>query len=424
VVPFRDEPAEPTRAARPRRLALLKPEFGVTGGFEGVADWIEATLRRDGHEVDRLTVGVDTLPHRPFGLPVPDHVWHRAPEYFRYIASTEAFERLDARRYDAVLSSQPPSFATPHPRHLSVFFHHHRIFYDLEERYLTAGFSPDPELHRRASARVRELDRPRLDAVRWFLAGSEPVRARLARWNGIDRVGLFHAGPATGLLPGPAGGPRHGTGPPATRPEDRTGPVLCVGRLEFPKRPELFVQALHLTEGRRGVLAGDGGRMAWVRAVDERLGRHGADPASVPPEELWCTTGWDAPPTGAARPSPVEIAGRVPDERLARLYRDAPCVVAPAYEEDYGLTAVEAMRFGTPVVVCRDGGGLASLVRDGFDGLVVDPDGPSIAAAVERLCTDTDLRAQLSQGARTTASTFTWRRAADQLRAGLRTVFE
>ena len=105
-------------------------------------------------------------------------------------------------------------------------------------------------------------------------------------------------------------------------------------------------------------------------------------------EELWCTTGWDAPPVGAPRPSPVEIAGRVDDARLAQLYREAPCVVAPAYDEDYGLTAVEAMRFGTPVIVCRDGGGLAGIVRHGFDGLVVDPDAPSIAAAVDRICSD------------------------------------
>ena len=76
---------------------------------------------------------------------------------------------------------------------------------------------------------------------------------------------------------------------------------------------------------------------------------------------------------GVPRRSPVEIAGRVDDARLAQLYREAPCVVAPAYEEDYGLTAVEAMRFGTPVIVCRDGGGLPGIVRHGFDGLVVEP---------------------------------------------------
>ena len=55
----------------------------------------------------------------------------------------------------------------------------------------------------------------------------------------------------------------------------------------------------------------------------------------------------------------VEIAGRVDDGHLARLYREAPCVVAPALDEDYGLTAIEAMRSRPPVIVCRDGGGLA-----------------------------------------------------------------
>ena len=209
---------------QPRRIALLKADFGVTGGFESVADWIETTLRRDGHDIERITIGVNDLAHRPFGLPVPDHVWHRAPEYFRYLASIEAFQRVDARRYDAVVSTQPPSFATPHPRHLSLFFHHHRIFYDLEEPYLAAGFSPDPELHQRAAARVRDLDRPLLDAVRWFLAGSEPVRARLARWNGIDRVG-----PVPGRAGRRAGGRRRGGRRP--RRSDRPGAVRRPARV-------------------------------------------------------------------------------------------------------------------------------------------------------------------------------------------------
>ena len=129
-----------------------------------------------------------------------------------------------------------------------------------------------------------------------------------------------------------------------------------------------------------------------------------AGPAATPrrcrPRSCGAPRGGTLPPVGAPRPSPVEIAGRVDDARLAQLYREAPCVVAPAYEEDYGLTAVEAMRYGTPVIVCRDGGGLAGIVRDGFDGLVVDPDGPSIAAAVHRICSDDDLRETLSRGAR------------------------
>ena len=78
----------------------------------------------------------------------------------------------------------------------------------------------------------------------------------------------------------------------------------------------------------------------------------------------------------------------MPADELGALYRGALCVVAPALDEDYGLTALEAMLHGKPVIVCRDGGGLADLVEDGVTGIVVEPDGPSIAAAVASLTAD------------------------------------
>jgi glycosyltransferase involved in cell wall biosynthesis len=63
-------------------------------------------------------------------------------------------------------------------------------------------------------------------------------------------------------------------------------------------------------------------------------------------------------------------------------------------------------------------------VHDGVDGLVVEPDGPSIAKAIDRICGDVELREVLSRGALATASTYTWRRAADQLRSGLDRLFD
>jgi glycosyltransferase involved in cell wall biosynthesis len=99
-------------------------------------------------------------------------------------------------------------------------------------------------------------------------------------------------------------------------------------------------------------------------------------------------------PTPTDHRSNVEFAGRVSDDALAQRYATAPCVVAPAYQEDYGLTAIEAMAEGKPVVVCRDGGGLTELVDHEQTGLVVDPTPAAIADAVERLCTDPDLAAE------------------------------
>ncbi|WCO65817.1 glycosyltransferase family 4 protein [Iamia majanohamensis] len=391
------------------RIGVLKPEVGVTGGFERVVGRVEAALRADGHEVVRTSVDLNAVPHRPFGVEVPDAAWAAAPEYFRHLAGVEAFEAVGTSHLDAVISTQPPSFATPHPHHLSLFFHHHRVYYDLEDVFIEAGYAADPELHRRAAARVRALDQPRLDAVTWFAAGSETVRRRLGRFNGIDRVSLFHAGRAVGA---------EVDAPPPDAP--RRGPVLCVGRFEFPKRPELFVAALRRLPQVPATLVGVGGRTAWVRAVDHRLARTGTDLDAVDERALWCCTGQDVTdPAPEGWASNIALAGSVDDATLTHLYATAPCVVAPALDEDYGLTAVEAMAHGAPVVVCEDGGGLADLVDHEVDGLVVPPTGAALAGAVERILTDPDLAATLSAGARARAAGVTWARAEDEVRLAL-----
>ena len=55
---------------------MLKPDFGVHGGFERVVEHVESTLRDVGHDVTRLTVDVNALPHSPFGVPVAPNEWN------------------------------------------------------------------------------------------------------------------------------------------------------------------------------------------------------------------------------------------------------------------------------------------------------------------------------------------------------------
>jgi glycosyltransferase involved in cell wall biosynthesis len=392
---------------RPRRIAVLKPDFGVSGGFERVVARIEAALRADGHDVTRLTVDIGAHDHRVGGLDVPPDVWAAAPEYFWYLSGRDRFDRVDTRRYDAVVSTQPPSTSHRHPRHLAVFFHHHRLFYDLEERYLQAGFAADPDVHRRAGELVRGLDQPRLEQVTHYLAGSRVVADRLARFNGIEGAGIYHAGIGIGSEQAPV-----------QEVEPGAGAVLCVGRHEFPKRTELVVAAAHLLPHVRFSIVGTGGREAWARSLDHRLSQ-GLDAESLTETDLWCNTGQGAPPVPDGFEPRVELAHRVSDQELARRYAEAPCVVAPAYDEDYGLTAIEAMAQGRPVVVCRDGGGLAELVEHEVTGLVVEPTPAGIAAAVERLVDDPALAAGLGRAGRERAAALSWANADRELRDGL-----
>jgi glycosyltransferase involved in cell wall biosynthesis len=387
-------------------IAIAKPDYGIVGGFEVVLGRIEDDLKSRGHQVDWLTVKVAALSRAPFGVDVPDEIWERCPEFFGYMALTAAFREIDASGHDVLISTQPPSFNIDHKRHLSLFYHHHRVFYDLSDVYVEAGFA-ERRVHEQTAAAVRRVDSEAMAKVTHYLAASDVVRGRLATFN--DRtadVSLYHAGIGLpeDLIP--------------ESPSDRFERPLCVSRHEFPKRTELFVHAMKFHPRLTGDVVGTGGRLEWVRSVDAALSAPGLDLDAWTDQDLWlCQPG----PLGPVEcdGSNVRFLGHVPIAELADLYRSALCVVAPAYLEDYGLTAIEAMAFGKPVIVCRDGGGLTEFVEDGVTGFVVEPGGRAIAKAVGVLAADPALAREMGAEGRERSREFTWGHASEEFLAGL-----
>ncbi|MDD5527986.1 MAG: glycosyltransferase [Patescibacteria group bacterium] len=59
----------------------------------------------------------------------------------------------------------------------------------------------------------------------------------------------------------------------------------------------------------------------------------------------------------------IEFLGRVDDLILAKLYRNALAVIHPQ-EEDFGISAVEAMACGTPVIAYRRGGAKETIIEN------------------------------------------------------------
>jgi glycosyltransferase involved in cell wall biosynthesis len=385
------------------RIAVVKPDWGVSGGFERLLERIVALLEAGGHRVEEQAFPALIGPRPVFGNSGATKHWFEHAEYFRYVALTEDVRRLDLDRYDLVLSTQPPTFLVDHPRVLALFYHQARIFYDLADHFGRID-EVDPRLHRVASEEVRLIDREFVGSVRHWLAGSNECASRLSQyWDIADDVSLLHA-PALTEVP---------EEPPPWNP---TGPVVCVSRHEWPKRTELLVAAGHLSNGRTIEFIGGGGRLDFVRRLDDRITRDPSLARPADPETLWMQSALaqTAKPVDHAS-SPNRFLGNVSDAVRNRSYAQASVVVAPAYREDYGLTALEAMLWQRPVIVCRDGGGLVDLVSETGAGLVVDPTPAALAAGIERVLGDDDLRHGMLERAREVPHLFTWERAGRQL---------
>jgi glycosyltransferase involved in cell wall biosynthesis len=107
--------------------------------------------------------------------------------------------------------------------------------------------------------------------------------------------------------------------------------------------------------------------------------------------------------------------GRVHAHDLLYLYNAALCLVHPAFYEGFGLTPLEAMACGTPVIVSNVSS-LPEVVGDA--ALLIDPhNDEEITVALWRVLTDAALRAELRAKGLQRAGAFSWQRAAEQTMA-------
>lgn len=108
----------------------------------------------------------------------------------------------------------------------------------------------------------------------------------------------------------------------------------------------------------------------------------------------------------------VSFTGYVSDPDLVALYHAATMLVQPSFDEGFGLPVLEAMACGTPVAVSTRGA-LPDLVGDA--GLLFDPeDVGQMAATIDRVLRDGEIREHLQQRGRARASEHSWQRAAEQ----------
>jgi glycosyltransferase involved in cell wall biosynthesis len=204
-----------------------------------------------------------------------------------------------------------------------------------------------------------------------LVAGGLPRTRVVLRRNGVEA---------------PASWPARGAFRRAHGISDDVKLVLFLGRLSVKKSPDLLLQAFgELSKRSAGIplllaFAGpdEGGVQARLDQMALQLGVR----------------------------SRVQFIGPVFGEAKWAAYRDADVFVLPSQNENFGNTAAEAVAAGTPVIVTEQCG-VAPLLADAA-GLVVRHDTASLSRALERILTETELRARLSAGCAVVTARLGW----------------
>lgn len=107
--------------------------------------------------------------------------------------------------------------------------------------------------------------------------------------------------------------------------------------------------------------------------------------------------------------SSVVLTGRVSDADKLALYQAADLYVTPSLAEGFGLTALEAMACGVPVIVANRTS-LPEVIRDG--GLHAEPNLASLASLMRLVLSNPGAAADLRERGLVRAAEFSWTRTA------------
>jgi len=160
--------------------------------------------------------------------------------------------------------------------------------------------------------------------------------------------------------------------------------LLYVGRLKKYKRVDIILEAMSIIakNGRKLKLAvvGTGDDMPRLKKRSQKL----------------CLE------------DRVEFAGFVDENKKIEYMRKAAIFVNPSEKEGWGITNIEAAACGTPVVA-NNAPGLRDSVVDNETGFLYDEnDARSLAASIQKLLDDGQLRERFGENGRAWAEKFSW----------------
>jgi alpha-1,3-rhamnosyl/mannosyltransferase len=106
----------------------------------------------------------------------------------------------------------------------------------------------------------------------------------------------------------------------------------------------------------------------------------------------------------------IYVTGHIPDDDLKAIYNGALALVYPSLYEGFGLPIVEAMACGCPVI-CSNAASMPEVAGDA--AILIDPGrSDELAAAIETVVHDSEIRKTLVEKGFKQAGRFTWEQTA------------
>jgi glycosyltransferase involved in cell wall biosynthesis len=303
------------------RIAIVHPWYLANGGAEQTVSVLASMYP----EADFFTLlyRKQDLPSNLRGRSITALSWNWLPakyQLFRYLLPLYplAFESLDLRGYDLVLSSDSCVtkciLTDQSAQHICYCHSPMRCLWDLHREFRSSMPSLVRPIFTLGTHYVRQCDYAAAQRVDTFVANSKNVAERIRKFYRRESSLLY---PPVDTHKGYID----------SRTEDY---YLSAGRLVDTKRIDLLIAACNKLK-RKLVIVGNGREEKRLKAM-----------------------------AGAT----VEFVGRVSEERLGQLYARCRALLFAA-NEDFGIVPVEAQSFGRPVIAFGCGGSLETVIGVG-----------------------------------------------------------
>jgi len=323
------------------KIAIFHDYFGAIGGGERVVIAMAKIL-----DADIITTDIDAVRKiDPSVRVISLGKTIKFPPLKQISASLKFYFGDFSEKYDFFIFSGNWSHYAAHRHHPNIWYCYTpvRAFYDLYPTFLS-----------RQNFATRQLFRCWVSLHRWFdLRSIRRIDRIIAISRNVqNRVRQYHHRDADVIYP----------------PVDSSlyncieygNFWLSVNRLYPEKRIELQVEAFRQIPEEQLIIVG---------------GYAQGDHASYYAEKI-----------GQNLPLNVIIRGEVTEDELRDLYSRCKAHICTALDEDYGLTPLEAMASGKPVVAVNEGGYRETVSE--LTGLLVEPEVEKIAAAVRFIAKD------------------------------------